>query len=280
MTYVNPRSFSGLRQDRPSVLAVITHYKYERWLGKSIESIVLQSRPPESIVVIDDASSNPPIDMVERFPTVTLLRAEQNCGPYALLQAIFEIADYDGFLLQDADDFSTPDRLETLITAAEREQAEMVGSQITSIYEDVAVESEIAVPLDPLTSVMENPTIHPIFMPASLVARELIRRVGGLATGLRIGADSEFARRAIFAGRVINVPKSCYFRRVHQDSLTRNAATGYGSDMRSAIQILLRERINSNVARVRAGLPPHLAPLETSQVSVLRYLAGPRLRGM
>jgi hypothetical protein len=112
-------------------LAVITHYRYERWLGQSIESLLRQSRPVDAIVVVDDASPTPPADIVRRYREVTLLTAEENGGPFAMLRAVLEGAPYDAFLLQDADDWSAPDRHATLLAASEATGAEMMGSQVT-----------------------------------------------------------------------------------------------------------------------------------------------------
>src|SRR5271169_543436 len=145
---------AGLIRRSASVLAVIPHYKYEKWLAQSIESVLAQTRPPDAIVVVDDASSQPPIDLVRRYPTVTLLVADRNRGPYAMLQAIFERTSYDVFMLQDADDWSTPDRLELLLSRAEEKRAEMAGCQISSVWEDITPEPEFEFPEDVLSGLI------------------------------------------------------------------------------------------------------------------------------
>ena len=264
---------------RSTVLAVVTHYRYERWLAQSLESLTGQTRRPEAIVVLDDASPSPPTDIVARFPGVTLMRAERNGGPYRMLQALFDRAEYDAFLLQDADDWSSPERLEVMIAGAERRQAEMVGCQMTDVYDGVAPQAPFVVPEDPLSATLDNPTRHVLTMGTSIVARSLIARVGGLSTGLRFGADSEFTRRALFAGTVVNVPERCYFRRIHPASATQSKETGYGSPLRTSIQARVQERARFNVAQVLAGLPPDLSPIERMAPSRLTHLAGPHLRG-
>ncbi len=275
-----PRSASTApRLDRTSsVLAVIVHYRYEQWLAQSIESLLHQSHPAAAIVVVDDASPQPPVEIVRQYPDVTLLVAEENRGPYAMLQAIFDGADYDAFALQDADDWSTPDRLQVLLAAADEEAAEMVGCQAESVYIDIAPEADFTLPRDARSAVLENPTLHPILMATSVITRSLIQRAGGLSAGLRFGGDSEFIRRAIFAGRVVNVPERCYHRRVHPGALTRAAATGYGSAARRALQPQLQERARRNVARVLAGCEPDLTPFCRGPSARLTHAAGPRLR--
>jgi len=262
----------------PRTLAVVTHYRYERWLGDSIESLLRQSRPVDGIVVLDDASPTPPADVVRRYPEVTLLTAERNGGPYPMLRAVFEGAAYDAFLLQDADDWSAPGRHATLLAAAIATGAEMVGSQVTSVYDGIPGEPEVEYPADARAAVLREPTFHPVLMSTSLLWRDLVTRVGGLSAGLRFGADSEFIRRAIFAGVVCNVPERCYFRRVHPRALTRAPETGYGSPARQAVQARLQERARQNVARVLAGLPPDLRPIEAGTPARLRHVCGPPLR--
>ena len=106
--------------ERSSVCAVIPHHACEAWLAQAIESLLEQSRPPERIVVIDDASQVPPVDLVAAFPDVTLLGVDVNGGPYRLVQSVVDATDFDAYLFQDADDWSAPDRLEILLaTGAE-----------------------------------------------------------------------------------------------------------------------------------------------------------------
>ena len=66
--------------------------------------------------MIDDASEDPPIDVVRRFEGVTLLHASENVGPYRLVQQVIEDTGYDAYLFQDADDWSREDRLELLLS--------------------------------------------------------------------------------------------------------------------------------------------------------------------
>jgi hypothetical protein len=129
-----------------------------------------------------------------------------------------------------------------------------------------------------LAAVMRNPTTHPAFMAASLIERDLILRIGGLSTGLRFGADSEFMRRAIFAARAVNIPEACYYRRVHPRSLTRTPETGFGSPARRAVQAQVQALARANVARAQAGEAPDLTPIFPGASARLAHLAGPPLR--
>src|SRR5690348_174805 len=80
---------ASLRSDS-AVLAVVTHYRCEKWLENCLTALVTQTRPPQNIVVVDDASSPPPVDIVKRCSQVTLLSAVENVGSYRLLQQIVD----------------------------------------------------------------------------------------------------------------------------------------------------------------------------------------------
>ena len=73
--------------------------------------------------------ADPPTEIVEQFAGCTLLVAERNRGPYRLIQQVIADTDYDGYLFQDADDWSAHDRLEQLLRAAARTGADLVGCQ-------------------------------------------------------------------------------------------------------------------------------------------------------
>lgn len=112
-----------------SVLAVITHYRCEQWLAQCLESIVAQTHGPNGIVVVDDGSEHPPLEILSKFPQATLLRASENVGLFRSCQQLAVHTAYDAFMFQDADDWSAPERLSVLLMEAERTGAEMVGCQ-------------------------------------------------------------------------------------------------------------------------------------------------------
>lgn len=259
------------------VLAVVTHYRCEEWLEQCVESLVGQSVSPAGVVVADDASPHPPSDILRRFPGVTLLRSTENVGMYRLLQAIIDATDYPGYMFQDADDWSAPNRMAVLLAEAEETGAELVGCQPNTIFCGLPAEREAEYPRDVNAAVLANP-IHHLLLPTSVITRDLIVRLGGFATGLRYGGDSEFLRRAIFVTNVRNVPDRCYFRRVHPQAATRRPESGYSSPMRQSLAAELRERAWSNIRRVAAGDAPDLSPFAIAEPVQLVYVGGPGLK--
>ena len=67
-------------------LSVVTaNYNHAAFLAEALDALLRQSRPPDEIVVVDDASTDDSVEVVERIaarePRVRLIRHETNLGP-------------------------------------------------------------------------------------------------------------------------------------------------------------------------------------------------------
>jgi glycosyltransferase involved in cell wall biosynthesis len=260
-----------------SVLALIPHFGCEEWLPDCLDALASQTRPLEGIVVIDDASPEAPVEIVRRFPGVTLLQAGTNVGPYRLIQSVMERTGYDAYLFNDADDWSRPRRLERLLAEAEAEGADLVGSWEVRVFLQEGDVVPVEYPVDVNEALRSDPTAFPLLHPTSLVSRDLVLRLGGFASGMRFSGDAEFLRRAAHVARVVNVPEYLYLRRKREGALTTSPRTGLRSEARREVQRQLWERARRNAARVALGEPPDLRPMAVSGPVPLRHLAGPPL---
>ena len=260
-----------------TVLALIPHFQCEQYLDDCLAALTAQTRPLDGIVVIDDASAQPPVDIVRRYPNVTLLRADENSGPYRLVQQVMNDTDYDAYLFQDADDWSAPDRLERLLEHAEATGADMIGSQEVRVFCDEPEAVPIQWPLDGNEQFKERPTAFPLLHPTTLVSRHVMMAAGGYSMGLRFGGDAEFLRRVHYVGRCVNTPHYGYFRRIRQGSLTTAPATAIGTPARKQLMEETFARAAANAERAVRGEAPDLSPLRPGPGVKLERLAGPRL---
>jgi glycosyltransferase involved in cell wall biosynthesis len=259
------------------VLALIPHFECEEWLDDALASLTRQTRPVDAIVVIDDASVRPPVDIVARHPEVTLLHADRNVGPYRLVQQVIEETDYDAYLFQDADDWSAADRLERLLETAEQTGAELIGTQEIRVFCEEPEVAAIQWPVDVNALFAEKPTAFPLLHPTSIISRDLVMELGGFASGLRFSGDAELLRRAQHIAKVVNVTGHCYFRRIRRNSLTTAQATGLQSPERKRVMEMLWDRARANADRATAGEPLDLSPAVTAPPVGLRRLTGPEL---
>ncbi|MEM8638470.1 MAG: glycosyltransferase family 2 protein [Cyanobacteria bacterium P01_G01_bin.54] len=263
--------------DAPTILALVPHWRCEPWLPGALASLSRQTHPPTQIVVIDDASPQPPLAIAQNFPNVTLLQAPERVGPYGLIQSVIDHTDYDAYLFQDADDWSSGDRLATLLQTARHHGAELVGSQEIRVLENPAQFQAVGYPLDVNQALRPAPG-HPLLHPTSLVTRSLVQRLGGFATGLRFGGDTEFLLRAHWQARIVNSPRFCYFRRKRPQSLTTDLATGLDSPARQALTQQMKQRAIANAQAFAQGQPLDLRPMYTASAIALKHCCGPPLR--
>ncbi len=261
-----------------SVLAIVPHFKCEAWLGDCLDSLVRQTHPLAGIVVVDDGSGAPPSEIVRSFPQVTLLASAENVGPYRISQEVIVRTGYDAYLFQDADDWSLPTRLALLLAEAERTGAEIVGCQAHRLISDEGEVVPLTYPLDVNAAVKHAQLSHAVIHPSSIVSRDLVTRIGGYATGLKFGADTEFEQRAVHVARIVNIPQFAYVVRNRANSLTSSPETGLRSAERLAQGEIKTERARANAARVAAGGEPDLTPLSVAGPLPLTYILGARLR--
>ena len=265
---------SGGLTSKSKILALVPHFKCEQWLDQCLDSLVRQTRPPDAIAVLDDASPNPPLDIVRQYGQVTLLKSPENVGPYRMLQSVIGRTDFNGYLFQDADDWSSLDRLERLLEEAERTGAEWIGTQ-ELMYFDETIHA-MRYPLD-LNHAAPSGLRHPFCYPSSLISGNFLTRLGGFASGLHFSGDFELLSRALFAGKVRNLDRYCYYRRIRKDSLITSETTGLASQARKEVDQQVEKRKGENLDRISKGLQPLLEPIKTAAPLRFEHLAGPAL---
>jgi GT2 family glycosyltransferase len=109
------------------VIAVVVTHNRRELLVEALDSITVQSRVPDAVVVIDNASTDGTADLVrERYPDVTLRPTSRNlggAGGFALGIATALDLDADLIWLMDDDTVPTTDALAELVSARRRYDA-------------------------------------------------------------------------------------------------------------------------------------------------------------
>ena len=95
----------------PSVGAVIANYDYGRFLGECVESVLVQTRPVDEIVVIDDGSTDDSLEVLASFGERVQVLRTPNRGQAASLALGIEASSSDVICLLDADDSWHPDKV-------------------------------------------------------------------------------------------------------------------------------------------------------------------------
>ncbi len=105
----------------PRVIAVVVTYNRRDLLTQAPSAVLGQSRTPDTVIVIDNASTDGTADLVRtRFPSVRLAAAQRNTGgaggfAYGLALALAEEADL--VWLMDDDTVPEPGALRAMLDA-------------------------------------------------------------------------------------------------------------------------------------------------------------------
>lgn len=96
----------------PTITAVIPTYNRSKTIGRALGSVFAQTRPPEEVIVIDDASTDDTIEVIKQFPIVKLLRTETNQGAAHARNVGIQQAKGDYIAFLDSDDLWHRNKLE------------------------------------------------------------------------------------------------------------------------------------------------------------------------
>jgi glycosyltransferase involved in cell wall biosynthesis len=108
----------------PTVSVVLPNYNHARFIGGALSALAAQTKPADEIIVIDDASTDDSIAVIEGFcealPQLRLLRNERNMGVNPTLNRGFNEARGSHVLSSAADDWIEPEfmaRMTDTVTA-------------------------------------------------------------------------------------------------------------------------------------------------------------------
>jgi len=99
---------------RWTVSVVVPAYNAEATIGVCIESLLAQTRAPDEIIVVDDASTDGTAGIVARYP-VRLVRLVQNSGPGVARNEGVKAASGDILAFTDSDCVTPPDWLARIV---------------------------------------------------------------------------------------------------------------------------------------------------------------------
>src|SRR4051812_21669960 len=97
---------------RSSLSVVMPNYNHSHYIGEALEAILGQTFRPMEVIVVDDASTDNSVEVIEQFvrrdSAVRLLRNEQNSGPVPTVNLGLKQASGDYVYTMAADDKILP----------------------------------------------------------------------------------------------------------------------------------------------------------------------------
>ena len=134
----------------PTLTAILPNFNHAQHLVRVIDEIVNQTRSPDEFLILDDASTDNSVEIIEacakRYPVIRFLRNESNAGVIEAHRRLFEAARGDYVYGGAADDARFPTFFERAMEmATEHPQAGLVCGKMVCIDEDDQPLAEISI---------------------------------------------------------------------------------------------------------------------------------------
>jgi glycosyltransferase involved in cell wall biosynthesis len=233
-----------------SVVAAVPYYRCRGYVRKAVVSLLEQTHPDIMVVVVNDGDPDPPWPELADISDPRLRRFDLS-GNYGLYFAY-------GLLVQDADDWSAPDRLATLLGKA-RDDSAVAALSAQYAYRDGPRSTPEAVRYGKLLDAPVSRSFQFRGAHHGLFRIDALRGIGGYYGGLRVEYDTLVVGLLHLTGRVTYVDTPLYHRVFRPESLTQAPETGRASlfrlRCRETIHRLYEEVFDGCAEAVRRGDP-------------------------
>ena len=230
----------------PLVSVMMPAYNTEKYVGEAIESIINQTYTNWELLCVDDGSTDRTLEIMQEYaakdPRIRVYTNEENRGrPYTRNRAL-DLARGEILAVQDADDISTPERLESGVRVLTAEPGvAVVGGQWMEIdeYGRKTGRKSRVVPQDN-NEFSGGPGELAGFhcCHGSLMMREdIVRSLGGYDEFFALVHDRDLVLRIMRHAKLKAVALPWYYWRKHGDQAT--IAQGF---LQRAYAILANER--------------------------------------
>jgi succinoglycan biosynthesis protein ExoO len=124
----------------PMVSVVMANHNGERYLADALRSVLAQSLTQLEVLLVDDASSDRSVAIAQAIgasdPRLRIHCLVSNVGPAAARNHALAVARGAWIAVVDSDDMIHPDRLRTLVSAAEADAADIIADDLLVFHDD------------------------------------------------------------------------------------------------------------------------------------------------
>lgn len=206
------------------------------YLRRAVDSILNQTHRDLVLIVAHDGG-DAPWDVLRDCTDPRLVRWDAGCerGPYFLHEAVRRACETSCpyLLIQDADDWSEPHRVERLLAVVTQPGVVTATSALWEHTDDRGPGSIAAwsPPQPQLNAKLTHRHWH-----VGLHAMPALAVIGGYYLGERLGTDTLLMSLLMMIGEVVRVEDPLYHRRIRAGSLTTSYETGMGSPERHRVR--------------------------------------------
>lgn len=194
----------------PLISIIIPNYNYGEYIGDALDSCLNQTYPRIEIIVVDDASTDNSIEIIESYlPKVTLVRNKKNLGCSASINIGAKLA--KGSIIQelDSDDMLKPDYCLEIARA-------MTEHNVAIAYTDIIVMKNHMTRIYRQGEYSYKELLRRDYMYGCAIRRDVFEAVGGFNESLN-HAESYDLRKRICSryNSAYYIRKPLFIRRYH-----------------------------------------------------------------
>jgi glycosyltransferase involved in cell wall biosynthesis len=230
--------------------AILPNFNHAQHLSRALDALLAQDRPPDEIIVVDDASTDDSLAVLERYAasssTIKVLANKENQGALASLQRGLDAACGRYVYFGAADDWVLPGFLSLGVSMLEASPGRgLFCGEVQLVDGDTGAPLGIRPVVRPRFRAGEVDernarsllarADHWIHTGSTIFRRDLVLRNGGFDARLGSFADSYLSRKVALASGFCYAPEVVAVWNIFSGGLSRAAAL----DLRRARQFLV-----------------------------------------
>ncbi len=246
MPPVDPNSETPNSSDDRRVAVVIPVYNHAAYVAEAIDSVLMQTRRPDRLVVVDDGSSDDSVAVAERAladagPIAVEFRTQRNRGTARTLNETIAALDEEIVAVLNSDDVWASDRIERLLPELRQRGPGLVFSGVEFFgdddQDDLATYPQWMAQSFTLGGCLPtvgfNLLINNIAVSTGnfLFTRDLHEAVGGFDESMPICHDWQFLISTLRIAEPVLVPEALYRYRIHGSNTYREHSEPPGREM-------------------------------------------------
>lgn len=211
-----------------SGVSVIMAFKNaERFIDESITSILHQTKQNFELILIDDASTDMTVKILEQYlgdNRIKIICNSSTKGKSANLNAGIVLASHEYIAILDGDDVAMPERLQKQVDFLDNHpDIAAVGSFVQIIDENGGVIDTRTKPTNPEDIRNKILFYNPLLQPSVMLRKSVLLTVGLYSEIYAFAQDIDMWFRIVFSGyKVSNVPEFLIKYRIHSQNTGRN----------------------------------------------------------
>ena len=208
----------------PLISVIMPAYNASQFIEEAIDSILGQTESDFELLICDDGSTDNTLKIIQNYndSRIRVFINAENKGNLYTTNLLFQECNGKFTTIQDADDYSNPNRFSTLIQQFRNDsELGLVGSNYEIVNE---IKESISCGLLPITNQeiqdISTKEVVPILYASAMIKTEILKKVGFFPIFFnRIGyADLDLLSRCSEVCKVANIRDILYYYRQHSNS--------------------------------------------------------------